>query len=363
MRRVRPPDSKRDADAPDSVGSDASRKRAIPSDRPSLSLDVEPSLSKRRTFFGLPEHGATEAVPTVDVLLTGVPYDGGALERTGARFAPRAVREASLSLGGYSDALGITVWDEVKAADGGDLSTVDEGARVLERVAERAEAAARSGVVGGFVGGDQTVTLGVLRGIHRAKLKSVAMLHVDACTDVLGKAGTRDVHHKSVMRIARDEGLIRADSVLQVGVRGPYSSEREVGAALASGFEVVKADDVKWDLHAAVSQIRRLVRQGSLYVSVDVSVLDPAYAPGASGIRPGGLSTWELQQVLRALTGAQIVGFDVVEITPSYDPTGATALAGASIVHELLAVIADSHRSTGPAPSSGGKRRGKRLSP
>jgi len=363
MRRVRPPDSKRESASPDATASDG-RRKAVQSDRPSTPPAAgEPWFVRPQTFFGLPEHPAQAPVPAVDVLLTGVPHDGGALERTGARFAPRAVREASLRLGGYSEALGIHVWDEISAVDGGDVAAVDEGPRALDRIAERAETAARSGVVGGFVGGDQTITLGVLRGIHRAKLKSVAMLHVDASTDTLGKAGLRDIHHRSVMRVAREEGLLRADSILQVGIRGPHSSDRDLKVALGAGFEIIKSDDVKWDLHAAVSQIRRLVRQGSLYVSVDVAALDPAYAPGALGARPGGLSTWELQQVLRALVGAQIVGFDVVEIAPQYDPTGITALAGAGVVHELLAVIADTHRSAGPAPSTAGRRRGRRLSP
>ena len=243
-------------------------------------------------------------MPPVDVLLTGVPYDGGALERPGARVAPRAVREASLRLGGYAEALGIQVWDEINAADGGDVVPSDDGPQALDQIAHRAETVARSGVIGGWVGGDQTITLGVLRGIHRAKLKSVAMVHIDASTDTLGKAGSRDIHQNSVLRIAGEEGLVRPDSVLQIGIRGPHTSEREIHVAIAAGYEIVKADDVKWDLHAAVSQVRRVVRQGSVYVSVDVSVLDPAHAPGVAGARPGGLSTWELQQILRSLVGA-----------------------------------------------------------
>jgi arginase family enzyme len=163
--------------------------------------------------------------------------------------------------------------------------------------------------------------------------------------------------------MALEEGLIRAESVIQVGVRGPHASEREIQLAIGKGFELVKADDVKWDLHAAISQLRKIVRQGAVYVSVDASVLDPAHAPGASTLRPGGLTTWELQQLLRSLVGAQIVGFDVVEVAPPYDPSGVTALAGAAVVHELLAVIADGQRSSRPAPSSAGRRKGRRLSP
>jgi len=316
------------------------------------------------SFFGLPRHDASDRVPKVDVLLSGLPSDLGALQRSGGRFAPRAVRDASLATGSYSDALGIGIWDEIQAADGGDLPIAREDLNgALSSIAARAEAIARSGVVGGFVGGDQTVTIGALRGIHRAKLKSVGLVHIDASTDTLGPAGKRGIHQHSAIRVAVEEGLVRSGAVLQVGIRGPHVSDREPEVAAAMGLETIKVDDVKWDLHGAVSQLRKMVRLGSLYVSVDVSVLDPAYAPAASSARPGGLTTWELQQLLRALVGAQIVGFDVVEIVPQYDPSGITALAGASVLHELLAVIADTHRSARPAPSSAGRRKGRRLSP
>jgi agmatinase len=316
------------------------------------------------TFFGLPRHESKARAPSVDVLLTGVPYDGGSLHRPGARLAPDAVRSASSSFGSYSDALGISVWDEIQAADGGDVALLaHEGGAALEVIARRAEAVARSGIIGGYVGGDQTVTLAVLRGIHRAKLKSVGLLHIDSCTDTAGPVGSRDLHQFSVLRRAAEEGLLRAEWVVQVGIRGPHLSDQDVEYSMAKGFDIVKVDDAKWDIHSAVSQIRKIVRKGSLYVSVDVSALDPAFAPGAGAGRPGGMNTWELQQLIRALVGAQIVGFDVVEVSPPYDPTGVAALAGASVLHELLAVIADTHRSARPAPSSAGRRRGKRMSP
>jgi arginase family enzyme len=101
-----------------------------------------------------------------------------------------------------------------------------------------------------------------------------------------------------------------------------------------------------------VSQVRKLVQKGGVYVSVDVGALDPAYAPGASFPVPGGMTTWDLQQILRALVGADVVGFDVVELTPAYDPSGISALAGVAVVHEILASIADTRRSAGPAPST-----------
>jgi arginase family enzyme len=167
-----------------------------------------------------------------------------------------------------------------------------------------------------------------------------------------------------VLRHALEEGLIRADSTLQLGVRGPYSSAEDVAFAHAHGFEIVTMDEVRWDLHAVVGQVRKLVRKGALYISVDICALDPAHAPGTALPLPGGMNTWELQQILRALVGAEIVGFDVVEIAPSYDPTGITALAGVAILHEILAALADTRRSGRPAPSSlRTQRRGRRLSP
>src|SRR5262245_10618492 len=156
-------------------------RKALPSEpasqepssaRPPLAEVRDPALYPT-TFFGLPREDALDRAPSVDVLLTGLPYDGGVLHRPGARLAPAAVREATAAFGSYSDALGISVWDEIRAADGGDVALLShEGRAALEAIARRAEAVARSGVIGGYVGGDQTVTLAVLRGIHRAKLKS-----------------------------------------------------------------------------------------------------------------------------------------------------------------------------------------------
>lgn len=359
VKRVRSSDSEhRNADFPRTERG-GGRRGTLPPEPP-----PEPAYARLPTFFGLPRFDASAPVPQVDVLLSGVPHDGGALERSGARFGPRAVRDASLAMGGYSDALGIDVWQEIRAADGGDLklgaSPTDEA---LDLVARRAEAVARSGVIGGYIGGDQTVTLGVLRGIQRAKLKSLSMLHIDSSTDTLGSVGSRSVHHHSVMRLAIEQGLLRPDGVVQVGVRGPHLSGKEVSLAVDQGFEIIKVDEVKWDVHAVVSQIRKIVRKSALYVSVDVSALDPAFAPGVGMLRAGGMSSWELQQVLRALVGAQIVGFDVVEVTPPFDPAGITALAGATVLHEILAVLADTHRSARPASSSKGRKRGRRLSP
>jgi agmatinase len=318
-----------------------------------------------QSFLRLPVHDDPNQVPEVDVLLCGVPFDGGSSFRPGARFGPRAVREASALSRSFSAALGVDIYDELRVADGGDVALAQTDLEhVLAAISTRAEAITRSGAIAGFIGGDQTLTLAALRGIQRAKKKAFGILHIDAQSDGLGAAKARQLDHSSVLRHALEEGLIRADSTLQLGIRGPYSSADDVAFAHAHGFEVVTMDEVRWDLHAVVGQVRKLVGKGALYVSVDIGALDPAHAPGTAFPLPGGMNTWELQQVLRALVGAEIVGFDVVEIAPSYDPSGITALAGVAILHEILAALADTRRSGRPAPSSFRTgRRGRRLSP
>ena len=298
-------------------------------------------------------------VPEVDVILSGVPFDGGTSFRPGARLGPRAVREASSLARGFSAALGVDIYDELRVADGGDIATAPHDVDpALDVIARRAEAIARSGVIGGYVGGDQTVTLGVLRGIHRAKLKGVGLVHIDAHANTAGPAWGRDVHHGSVVRHLVEEGLVRPDQSIQIGLRGPYSTAEDMSFSLSQGFEIVNVDEVRWDVHSAISQVRKIVRQGPVYVSVDICALDPAFAPGTGIPCPGGMSTWELQQILRALVGTEIVGFDVVEIAPAYDPAGITALAGVTVVQEILSALADTRRSARPAPST--RRSGRR---
>ena len=345
----------------------AARAKAVRESQTSSppSSSALPRFAGLASFLRLPMH--EQQAPPVDVLLCGAPFDGGTSFRPGARFGPRAVREASALARPYSQALGVDIFKELTLADGGDVgSTPHDMGGALEAIATRAAAVTRSGALCGFVGGDQTITLGALRGIYRAKHKAIGLLHIASHANTSPPAEGRDLHHGSVIRHAVEEGLVRPDAAMQLGIRGPYSSADDLAFTLARGFEVVSTDDIRWDLHAAVSQVRRFVEKGALYVSIDVSVLDPAYAPGTGFPVPGGLSTWELQQLLRALVGAEICGFDLVEIAPAYDPSGITGIVGVTLLQELLAAIADTRRSAHPAPSTRDRstgRRGKRISP
>ena len=253
------------------------------------------------SLLRLPIHDDADDVPSVDVLLAGVPFDGGSSFRPGARFGPRAVREASAFSNSFSGALGVDVAEEIAAADGGDLLVGSTSAEMaVEAVADRARQLTSSGVIPGFVGGDRTLTLGALRGLRRAKHKAVGLLTLGAHPGASSADG-QEIRSSNFLRHALGEGLVRTDCTLQIGLRGPYPTSDEYALAFAKGIDTIGVDEVRWDIHAVVSQVRRLVQRGALYVSVDLAALDPAFAPGVSFPVPGGMSTWELQQILRAL--------------------------------------------------------------
>jgi arginase family enzyme len=340
-------------------------QKRVPSERAGYAPDRERRKRGILSMLDLPLVDREDGIPEVDVLLLGVPTDAATLYRTGARLGPNAVRQVSWMGGRFSSALGIDIYDELRVADGGNVSVEDLTLETsLPRIAERVAAIARSGAVAGIVGGDQSATLAALRGIRTAKKRAVGLIHIDAFHDALPER-VKDrfgIHHRNVIRHAVSEGLIRLDSAMQVGVRGPCDSASEQAFALGQGFEVVSMDEVRWDFHAVVSQVRNLVSRGSLYVSIDLCALDPSVAPGVSTPAPGGMSSWQLQQLLRALVGADIVGFDVVELCPVYD-TGQLAAGIATItVQEVLSAIADTRRSARPAKSRSSirGRRGRR---
>lgn len=334
--------------------------QALPRGASLLGLPLLAADYLRAADKGLRAPGALES--SVDVLFAAVANDRGAVGRSGARSGPSALRAASYVGGSYSEALGVDVAEELSAADRGDIVTPEidvEG--MLDAVADHVAGVVRTGTVAGLVGGDGTLTLGALRGIRRTKKRPVGLLHVDAFHDLVHVPGRPAlVNERSVLGKAIEEELLRAENVLSVGVRGPSPSAGEQRAALRNGFEVVSLDDVRWDVHSAVSQVRSLARRGSLYVSVDLCALDPSVAPGVSTPAPGGMSTWELQQILRALVGADIVAFDVVGLVPGHDVSELSAGAGVIVLRELLAAIADTRRSGAPDSSRLRGRSGRR---
>ncbi|MDB4991541.1 MAG: agmatinase [Myxococcaceae bacterium] len=296
-----------------------------------------PRFAAVSTFLPFPEHDDPH---DVDVMIVGAPFDGGTSFRPGARFGPRGVRQASALTRGFRPAPGLDLFDHLRCADGGDVATVpmsiDES---LLRIATRIEEIARAGAVPAMVGGDHTTTLGALRALARVH-GPLGLVHFDAHSDTYGPAWGFDVHHGTIFRNAVEEGLLRPGELVQIGIRGPLTEGHDLAFARKNGFEIIDVDAIKQNLMAVCQSLSRFRAYGPVYVSFDMDCMDPAYAPGTGTPVPGGITSYEALTIARSLVGIDIVGLDVVEISPDHDPSGNTSLLAATMLAQLLASLA-----------------------
>jgi agmatinase len=296
-----------------------------------------PRFAGVSTFLRLPEH---DQPADVDVMIVGAPFDGGTSYRPGARFGPRGVRQASALTRGFHPEPGLDLFDHLRCCDGGDIAAVplsiDE---TLLRIATRIEQIARAGAVSAMVGGDHSVTLGALRGLAKVH-GPLSLIHFDAHSDTYGPAWGFDIHHGTIFRNAIEEGLLQPNQIVQLGIRGPLTEAHDLAFAQTHGFEIVFVDAIKQDLNGVCASLQRFRDYGKVYVSFDMDCMDPAYAPGTGTPVPGGLTSYEALKLARSLTGIEIVGLDVVEISPDHDSTGNTSLLAATLLAQLLASLA-----------------------
>lgn len=284
-----------------------------------------------------------EEIESADVVLFGAPSNVGTDGRRGAVEGPMAVRAASWTFGSFNHALGQDILDDMRVADGGDLDLAESDLNlVLEKVQARVFGLCRGGQVPGMIGGTQVLTLGALRGVLQAKRRPVKVVQLTAShslrVDTDGEGG--------MMRQAHKEQLLMSKSVLQIGLRGPSHDRDEPQDAFRAGFERLTIDEVRWDIHGSMAAIRKLAAGAPIYLSVDLSCLDPSICPGVTRPSPGGLNSWETQQVLRSLVGADIVGFDVVGLCPHADTSDLTSIVAVNILHEILAAVADTREGS-----------------
>jgi agmatinase len=308
-----------------------------------------PRFAGVMSFLRLPLH---DDPADVDVLICGAPFDGGTTYRPGARFGPRAVRAASALTRGFHPAQGLDLFDHLRCADGGDILCIPMSMeRTLENIRARVNQIARAGAVPAIVGGDHSISLGVLRGLAEVH-GPLGLIHFDAHSDTYGPAWDIDLHHGTIFRNAFEEGLLRKGDVLQLGIRGPLTSGTDFDNARKYGFRIIDVDRIKRNLATVEAELALLAGRGPFHVSVDLDALDPAYAPGTGTPVPGGLTSYEALSLLRALAGVSIVGCDVVEISPDHDPSGNTSLLAATLLAELLASLAKSRANAAAARTS-----------
>lgn len=294
-------------------------------------------FSGPNTFMRLP---AASDLETLDAAVIGIPLDIGTSWRSGTRFGPKQIRAESAMIRPYNLHTGAAPFDSLTVADIGDLAiNTFSLSDSLSIIADSYGAILKHDVIPMALGGDHSLTLPILRAIA-AKHGPVALVHVDAHADVNDDMFGEKETHGTVFRRAYEEGLIVPDKTYQVGLRGTGYSAEDFSEARGWGFQQFLASEL-WHKSLAPlgTEIRRDIGGIPTYISYDIDSLDPAFAPGTGTPEIGGLTTPQALELIRALRGVNIVGCDLVEVSPPYDTSGNTALTGANIMYELLCVL------------------------
>ncbi|MBX2836220.1 MAG: agmatinase [Gammaproteobacteria bacterium] len=288
------------------------------------------------TFFRAPHR---ESLEDVDIGIIGVPFDGGVTSRPGSRHGPREVRNASSMVRLKNQATGVAPHELCRVADVGDawvpspFELVGSHSSIQQAFSKLHD----KRILPLAVGGDHSVSLPILRAI--ASDRPVGMVHIDAHCDTGDNYMGSRFHHGAPFSRAVEEGLLDPKRTIQIGIRGTINDMDLWKFSHDSGMRVVYMDEFyALGVEKIIQEIKTTVGEGPVYISFDIDSLDPAFAPGTGTPEIGGLSTLEAQLLIRGCQGLSIVGADLVEVSPLYDASGNTALAGANLLFELLCV-------------------------
>ena len=303
-----------------------------------IDASVNPRYSGIATFARLPR---IEDVPRADIAVVGIPFDSGVSYRPGTRFGPSHVRESSRLLRPYNPAQDVSPFQIAQVVDAGDIPVnpfdLTEAVTEVERAALALGERVQRIVT---IGGDHTVALPLLRAVA-AKHGPVAVLHFDAHLDTWDTYFGAPITHGTPFRRASEEGLIDLTASCHVGTRGPLYSKQDLEDDERLGFSIVSSEYIEeHGVEAGIARILQRIGDKPLYVSIDIDVLDPAHAPGTGTPEAGGLTSRELLRILRALKSQNIVGADVVEVSPAYDHAQMTGIAASHVVYELVTLLA-----------------------
>ena len=294
-----------------------------------------PRFAGPSTFCRLPE---LRDVPYCDVAIVGIPFDSGTSYRPGARFGPQAIRQASRHLRtNFHPAYDTEPFKQIQVADAGDIACnpydIDEAIKQIEAGADALYENADAIV---SLGGDHTIAVPLLRSINK-KHGQVALVHFDAHLDTWDTYFGAPYTHGTPFRRAAEENLFADESSMHVGIRGPLYSREDLKNDEELGFKVIHCDELESEgVDHVAKRILDRVGDRPLYLSIDIDVLDPAHAPGTGTPEIAGLSSRELVNIIRGLQGANLVGADIVEVSPAYDHAELTSLAAATIAFEMI---------------------------
>ena len=296
-----------------------------------------PRFAGPATMMRLPQ---AESAAGLDACFVGVPFDIGTSLRSGARFGPRDIRQNSVLIRPYQMATRARPFDSLQIADVGDVAintfNLEKSIAIIE--------AAYAGILAHpcvplTMGGDHTIVLPILRAMRR-RHGPVGLVHVDAHADVNDEMFGEKITHGTPFRRAVEEGLLDCKRVVQIGLRATGYGPGDFDWPRAQGFRVVLAEEC-WhrSLTPLMAEVHSQVGGGPVYLSFDIDGLDPAFAPGTGTPEIGGLTTIQGMEIIRGCRGLELVGCDLVEVSPPYDPFGTTSLLAANLLYEMLCVV------------------------
>jgi len=297
---------------------------------------VYPRFSGIATFMRLPHLPRADEL---DVALIGIPYDGGATYRSGPRFGPRHVREQSAIIRPWNPVLNLNPFDKYRIADFGDLSinplSIDD---TFQRITTQLNDVLQAGARTLCVGGDHSILLPILRSIHK-RFGPVGLIQFDAHNDTWGGYFGSPHSHGTPVRRAIEEGLLIGKDVLQIGLRGQVYAKEDFDFGRKHRFQVLTSEEFHHGGMPIVRSLLKKLARRPVYITLDIDVVDPAFAPGTGTPQVGGFSSVQILELVRALRGLNIVGCDLVEVSPPYDTGEITSLLAANLLYELVCVM------------------------
>mgnify|MGYP006173809499 FL=1 len=303
---------------------------------------LRPRYTGLASFMRAPYRETWEGV---DIGLIGVPFDGGVTNRPGARHGPREIRNQSSLIRRINHATKICPYDLCAVADLGDawIEKPFELEGALNEIAAFYGRVHEMGITPLSAGGDHSVTLPILRAIGARPEQPLGLVHFDAHCDTGDDYLGSKFHHGAPFRRAVEEGLLDPKRCIQIGIRGSMNDIDLWSFSHDSGMRVIYIEEFfELGVQGVIDEAHRVVGSGPAYVTFDVDGLDPVYAPGTGTPEVGGFSTLEAQLMLRGLRGLNLIGGDVVEVSPPFDQSGNTALVGATMMFEILCLLAES---------------------
>ena len=301
----------------------------------------EPRFTEIATFMRAP---LVESLDDVDIGLIGVPTDLGVTNRPGARHGPREIRNSSSLMRTFNLGMNLNPYNLCRIADLGDVifSHRYDLEKQVEEIESFYQKIIEKNIFPISAGGDHSISYPILRAI--GKHEPVGMVHVDAHTDTWGEIWGSKFTHGAPFKLAVEAGVLDPKRTIQIGIRGGQNFMEGIEFSQDQGMRVVFMDEFSsLGVDKVIEEARKVVGDGRTYISFDVDGLDPVYAPGTGTPEVGGITTLEAQQLLRGLKGLNLIGGDVVEVAPPFDNTGNTALVGATMMFEILSLIADTN--------------------